>query len=201
MSNVESKSVSRSIFAVSVIVLVVLAAVGFGLYATKQAVTYTVTTAMGASTMTEMSSATMAETGVTSSEMASSGSFGFAGPFMAQSGAMIGNSWLVVSSLGNGEYAVVVHAEGLEPNGDYIVEGPVTTGSMQTAPISTLSMMMNTTAASEFTADSHGTGTFWIVLNSNPTTAFEAIQLYYLPGMSMQNAMLVATVKFPMMSG
>lgn len=199
MSKFGSKAVSRSIFAVSVVALVLLAAVGFGLYASKQAgtsVMSTVTTTMGASTMVEMSSATMSET-----VMTSSGNFGFAGTFTPQSGAMIGNAWLVVSSLGNGEYAVAVHAEGLEPNGDYIVEGPVTTGAMQTVPISTASMDMNTTAASEFTADSHGTGLYWIVLNSNPTHAFEAIQLYFLPGMSMQNAMLIATVKFPMMSG
>lgn len=191
MSNVGAKSVSRSVFAVSVIVLVVLAGVGFGLYATKPEMTSTVTT-----TVAEMSSASMSETGMTSS-----GNFGFAGAFTPQSGAMMGNAWLVVSSLGNGEYAVVVHAEGLEPNGDYIVEGPTTTGAMQTVPISSMSMMMNTTTASEFTADSHGTGLFWIVVNSNPTHAFEAIQLFYLPGMSMQNAMLVASVKFPMMGG
>jgi hypothetical protein len=114
---------------------------------------------------------------------------------------MITNAWLIVTSVGMGEYAVVVHAEGLEPNGDYIVEGPLATGAMQTVPISTQSMEMNTTAASEFTADSHGTGLFWIALNSNPSQTFEAIQLYFLPGMSMQNATLVASVMFPMTSG
>ena len=61
-------------------------------------------------------------------------------------------------------------------------------------------MSMNTTAASEFTADSHGNGLFWIVLNSNPISTFEAVQLYYLPGTMMQNATLVASVMFTMMS-
>jgi hypothetical protein len=74
----------------------------------------------------------------------------------------------------------------------------VATGAMQTVPISTQSMMMNTTDASEFTADSQDVGLFWIVLNSNPTHSFEAFQLYYLPGMSMQNAMMVASATFPM---
>jgi len=141
-------------------------------------------------------SSTMAETSMTNG-----GNFSLVRAFKPQPGVMITSAWLIVASVGMDEYAVVVHAEGLEPNGDYIVEGPLTTGTMQTVPISSQSMEMNTTSASEFTANSQGTGLFWILLNSNPSQTFEAIQLYYLPGMSMHNATLIASVMFPMMSG
>jgi hypothetical protein len=147
-------------------------------------------------TVTEtVMSSSMAETGMSGTE-----NFSYVHAFTPEAGAMISDAWLVVAPAEMGEYVVVVHAEGLEPNGEYIVEGPLTTGSMQVVPVSTHSMGMNTTAASEFTADSHGTGLFWIVLNSNPASTFEAVQLYYLPGMEMQNATLVASVMFTMMS-
>jgi hypothetical protein len=55
--------------------------------------------------------------GMTESSMSSGGNFSFVRPFTPQSGAMIGNAWLIVVSLGNGEYAVVVHAEGLNQMG------------------------------------------------------------------------------------
>lgn len=194
MPKLGSKAVSNTVFAASIVILLLVAGVGFGLYATRPiTVTSTVTTTAMAETGM---STTMAETGMTAKA-----NFSLVRSFTPKAGAMISNAWLIVASVGMGEYAVVVHAEGLEANGDYIVEGPLTTGKMQTVPISTESMGMNTTAASEFTADSHGTGLYWIVLNSNPTQAFEAIQLYFLPGMSMQNATLVASVMFPMMSG
>jgi hypothetical protein len=57
-------------------------------------------------------------------------------------------------------------------------------------------MSMNSTSASEFMANRNGTGTFWIVLDSNPASAFENVQLLFLPGMSMQNSSTVATVSF-----
>ena len=96
------------------------------------------------------------------------------------------------------EFVVAIHVEGLEPNGTYVVEGTLATGSMNVVPISTLSMSMNmnTTSGSEFQADTNGTGTYWIELDSNPITAFENLQIFYLPRMSMSNAMEVAFLPF-----
>jgi hypothetical protein len=46
---------------------------------------------------------------------------------------MITNAGLIVAPLGMHEYAVSIHAGGLEANGTYLVEGPVSTGSMAVA--------------------------------------------------------------------
>jgi len=191
LPNLGSRGISNVVFSVIVVILLLVAAVGFGLYASKPAVMETMTVTM---TETAMSSS-MAETGLSGTE-----NFSYVHAFTPEAGAMLSNAWLVVAPAQMGEYVVAVHAEGLGPNGEYIVEGPLSTGSMQVVPVSTQSMSMNTTAASEFTADSHGNGLFWIVLNSNPISTFEAVQLYYLPGTMMQNATLVASVMFTMMS-
>ncbi len=185
------KAVSNSVFVVSIL-LILVATLSLGVYVSKP---------VAALTPSQMSTT---ETSVSTAEtgMMGAGNVTFVGSFTPQPGAMINNAWLIVASLGNGEYAVVVHAEGLEPNGSYMVSGPVTSGAMQTVPISTESILMNTTAASEFTANSQGTGLFWIVVNSNPTQTFMGIGLCYLPGMSMQNATRVASVTFtPTMNG
>ena len=104
---------------------------------------------------------------------------------------MITDAWIIAATIGMHECAVTIHAEGLEPNGTYIVEASLTTGSMQTVPISTESMGMNTTSASEFQADRNGTGLFWIVLSNSISTTLEQVDLVYLPGMSMANATVV----------
>jgi hypothetical protein len=120
--------------------------------------------------------------------------------FAAKSGAMISSGWLLAAPTGMmHEYAVSIHAGGLEPNGTYLVEGALMVSAMATVPISSQSMGMNTTSASEFQADKNGTGNYWIVINNNPATTFERVQLFFLPGMSMQNATLIATVSFTSM--
>jgi len=120
--------------------------------------------------------------------------------FTPESGAMITNAWLLLVPTGMmHEFAVSIHAEGLEANGTYIVEGTLTSGSMNTVPISTQSMSMNSTSASEFQSDKNGTGNYWLLLDANPATTFENIQLFFLPGMSMQNATLVASVNLTSM--
>ncbi|MDG6998161.1 MAG: hypothetical protein JRN15_03500 [Nitrososphaerota archaeon] len=120
--------------------------------------------------------------------------------FTAANGGMISNAWLLVVPLGMSEYAVSAHAEGLEANGTYILEGNLATGSMQTVPISSKSMTMNKTSAFEFQSNSNGTDLYWIQLSSNPTTTFDNIQLYFVPDMMMHNATLVASAAFSMMS-
>lgn len=109
----------------------------------------------------------------------------------AQQGQMFHTGWVFISSVGGGDYAVSIHAEGLEaPSaGDYIVEGVTRGATMQTVPIS------GNATGSEFDAGADGAGNYWTVLMQNPLTSFEAIDLVYLPGMSMTNATLVASAQ------
>jgi len=108
-----------------------------------------------------------------------------------QPGQMIHSGYVVIAALGNGEYAVSLHADGLEPpsSGGYIVEGVQRTGSMNTAPIGP-----NATA-SEFDAGADGSGSYWTVLMQNPGASFESADLVYLPGMSMAQATVVASAQ------
>lgn len=105
-------------------------------------------------------------------------------------GAMIHTGWVIITAVGNGDYAIVVHAEGLEPpsSGGYIVEAAQRTTAMNVVPIGA-----NATA-SEFDAGADGVGNYWTVIMENPTTSFESIELMYLPGMNMAQASLVASV-------
>ncbi|MDA4128918.1 MAG: hypothetical protein OK422_05650 [Thaumarchaeota archaeon] len=110
--------------------------------------------------------------------------------FQPQAGQMFHTGWLFIAPTSPGDYAISVHAEGLEPPsaGGYIVEG-VTRPGMNMVPIGP-----NATA-SEFDASSGGVGTYWVVLMQNPHTSFEAVDILYLPGMQMTNAVLVASVQ------
>lgn len=193
--------VTNAIFAGTVVVLVVVAAVGYGLYdaaSSKQvSMTETMTTTSSAMTETMTTTASAMTETVTSTEMVN---LTYAYTFTPHMGAMVNNAWLLVVPTGMHEYAVSVHAEGLESNGTYILEGALTTGSMQTVPISSESMTMNQTSASEFQSNSNGTALYWIVLSSDPATTFENVQLYFVPEGMMQNATLVATVTFTMIS-
>ena len=111
-------------------------------------------------------------------------------PLTPHPGAMIHTGWVVITAVGSGDYAIVVHAEGLEPpsSGGYIVEGAQRTTAMNVVPIGA-----NATA-SEFDAGTDGVGNYWTVIMQNPTTSFESIELLYLPGMNMAQATLVASV-------
>jgi len=221
MKRNSSAAISNLIFVTVIVALVIVSGVGFGLYAvalgnnttSQHTVTVTAlsTEAMTTTTTENSNMMTSSEEMMTTTSSSSSATMGgetnnssssnSAGAFMfsSVSGAMVSNSWLVTSQQGMNEFAVAIHAEGLEPNGTYIIEGELATGSMNVVPISSLSMNMNTTSASEFQADRNGTGTYWIVLDSNPITAFENVQILYLPGMSMSNATEVASLSFTTM--
>jgi hypothetical protein len=199
-----SKSaISNGIFGAAVVVFIVVAAIGYGLYGTaasKPAVTSTLTVAT-TNVSTEMITSETAMMNHTSmTEMSRNSSSGCACTFTPKSGAMISSAWFVSapSEMAN-QFAVSVHAEGLEPNGTYIVEGTLMTGSMTAVPISSQAMHANTTSASEFQADKNGTGNYFILLDSNPMTTFENVELLYLPGMVMQNETLVATLSMSSM--
>ncbi len=181
--------VSNIIFAAAVVVLIIIAGSGYGLYAISIA---------HSSTATSSPSSTEMMTG-TSTTSASALNCACAYQFTPESGVMISNAYAIIASLGMDQYAVSIHAEGLEPNGTYFVEGELSSGSMSVVGISSESMSMNTTSASQFQADSNGTGTYWIVLNNNPSSTFESLELTYIPGMSMQNATVVATTSLSMM--
>lgn len=172
--------VANSLFAVVVVVLVVVAAAGL-LLATRSTQTVTVTST---SSMTEMS---------TSESMSSTGTQAIA--FTAAHGQMFGSGWLLVASIGGGDYAVSVHATGLEgaSMGDYIVEAVQSSGQMATVPIAGTNDTL-----SEFEADSTGTGNYFTTLMENPSSAFESVAIVYLPSMEMQNATTVATASLSM---
>jgi hypothetical protein len=108
-----------------------------------------------------------------------------------KSGQMIHSGWVIIASVGSGDYVISVHADGLEPpsSGGYIVEGVQRTGSMNVVPIGA-----NATA-SEFEASTSGSGSYWTVLMQNPNTSFEAVDLVYLPQMNMAQATVVATAQ------
>ncbi len=109
--------------------------------------------------------------------------------FKGETGQMIHDAWLLVSSLGNGKYVIAVHAEGLDhpsAQGAYLVEG-VTRTAIQMLPVGV------NASASEFEAGTNGIGEYSVIVNVNPNTTFEKVELLFLPGMSMEQAVLVAT--------
>ena len=198
-----SKSaISTGIFGAAVVVLIVIAGIGYGLYGTASGKTTTSTQIVTTTNVsTEMMVTTEMMTGTGSmSSMSGNMTGSEALMFTPSSGAMISSAWLLALPTGMmHEYALSIHAEGLEPNGTYLIEGALTAGVMAMVPISSQSMGMNTTSASEFQANKNGTGNYWIVINTNPATTFENIQLLFLPNMSMQNMTAVATLHFAMM--
>ncbi len=189
-------------FAATVVLLLVFASGGFLLYTTKPTVTATQTTT---EIMTETSSTTVTRigAGTTSTEVAThtttmtevmneTSTEVMAEPaiaFKPVTGQMIHDGYLIVAPLGNGTYALTIHAEALEEMsmGAYLVEG-TQHGTNVTVPIGGQNITL-----SEFEADSHGTGQFFIVLNQNPAMVYDTISLVFLPGMEMTNATLVAT--------
>ena len=169
------RGVSNAVFAGTTVVLLIIAGIGFSLYLTSAAVTHTTT-----ENMTETTTAGMTET------MA-----GNAIQFTPATGQMIHSGWVLIESAGQGDYAVSIHAEGLEDTSAmhsvYIVEAEQSSGNMSVGFIGP-----NATA-SEFETNGAGVGNFFVVLMQNPFTSFENIQLVYLPGMEMTNATVVAT--------
>lgn len=180
-------AVGTPVFAVTVLLLLVLAASGFLLYATKP-ITQGATTVTMSQTMSESMSASS-----TSGAMAETAAPAIA--FVASSGQMFGQGWLIVAPLENGSYAIAVHATGLEPAsmGDYIVEAAQNSGQMATVPIAGAN-----DTQSEFTADASGVGQFFAVLHEEPSSVFESVSIVYLPGMEMQDAAVVATASLTM---
>jgi len=181
--NSERRAVTTAVFGVTVAVLLVVAASGFVLYGTR-------------STMQETSTVTMTDT--MSSSSSSTGSMNESSTAVAlvpAHGQMFGSGWLIVASLGNGDYAVTLHATGLElpAMGNYIVEAAQNSGQMATVPIAG-----SNDTLSEFDADSSGNGQFFTVLMENPHSVYESVSIVYLPGMEMTNAVVVATASLPM---
>jgi hypothetical protein len=177
------RAVGNAVFAVTVVILLAFAAGGYYLYGTRAAMEATSTVTATAS-MSESTSASMSETN-TSGAIA----------FVPAHGQMFGGGWLIVASVGNGDYALALHATGLEAAsmGDYIVEGAQNSGQMAMVPIAGSNATL-----SEFTADSSGVGQYLTVLMENPASAYESVSILYLPAMEMQNATVVATASLTM---
>jgi len=180
--------VSNAVFGGTVVVLLIIAGIGFSLYFTSSSSTHTTTDNM-TETMTQTSTSIM--TGSSNGTDALQ--------FSPAKGAMIHSAWLLIEPAGMDEFAVSVHAEGLESTqsmgSDYIIEGAQSSGSMSVVPIGP-----NATA-SEFGTSSSGVGNFFILLGQNPYSSFENVQIVYLPGMQMTNATVVATASLTMTSG
>jgi len=179
--------VSNILFGSAVIVLLVVAGLGFGLYLTKPSPASTTTEAMMESTSEAVSHTTTA--------MAEMSNGTTALQFTPVTGQMIHNAWLLIEPAGMGEYALSIHAEGLESTqsmgGAYIVEAVMSSGSMAMAPIGP------TNSASEFEADANGAGNFFILLHQNPYLTLESVQIVYLPAMEMANATVAASASLP----
>lgn len=183
LSNRRRRAVSTAVFGVTVVVLLAVAASGFVLYGTRSTMEETMTVTASETMSLSSSSAAMNETATP------------AVAFVPAHGQMFGSGWLIVAPLGNGSYAVTLHATGLESAemGDYIVEGAQNSGQMAMVPIAGTN-----DALSEFTADSHGNGQFFVVLQQEPSSIYESVSVVYLPGMEMTNAAVVATASLKM---
>ncbi len=179
VASAKRRAVSNAVFAATVVVLLAVAAGGFLLYGTKPAMeetmTVTATRSPSSSSISEGAAPAIA--------------------FTPAKGQMFGGGWLIVAPLGNGSYAISIHATGLEPAsmGAYIVEGAQNSGQMAKVPIAG-----NNATQSEFTADSLGSGQFFAVLHQKPSSAYESVSIVFLPGMQMQNAVVVATASLTM---
>lgn len=189
--------VSNAVFAGTALVLVIIAGIGFSLYLTNSPSTVTTTENM-TETMTQTSTTTMMETMTSTSTttMMETSNGTSAIEFTPVTGQMIHSAWLLIEPAGMDQYALVVHAEGLESTqstgSDYIVEGTQSSASMAVVPIGP-----NATA-SEFETGSNGVGNFFVLLSQNPYAAFEDVEIVYLPGMQMTNATVVATASLTM---
>jgi hypothetical protein len=183
LCNHRRRAVSTAVFGVTVVVLLAVAASGFLLYGTRSTMEGTITVTTSDTMGHSSSSNAMSETAAP------------AIAFTPANGQMFGRGWLIVAPLGNGSYAVTLHATGLESAsmGDYIVEAAQNSGQMATVPIAGAN-----TTQSEFTADSNGNGQFFAVLHQEPSSIYESVSIVYLPGMEMQNAAVVATASLKM---
>jgi hypothetical protein len=199
--------VATAVFAGTTILLLIVAGVGFSLYFTSSGSTQQTTATMNHTT-TEAMTETMGQTttevmtetmGQTTTEVMTQTATGTdAIQFTPATGQMVNSAWLLIQPTGSGQYAVSVNAQGLESTQGtgsiYIVEGAQLSGSMSVVPIGP-----NATD-SEFETSGTGAGSYFILLNQDPFTTFENIQIVYLPGMQMTNATVVATATLAMVA-
>ena len=95
--------------------------------------------------------------------------------------------FLIITSLPGGQFSVTLVAQGLQPNGGYLIDGVTKATPTATVPIAT------NLADSEFLADAQGNGIYWHVFTSRPQSMYERVLLIYLPNMQMQESQLVAS--------
>ena len=175
---VQRKGVSNAPWITSVIVLLILAGAGFGLYLTKPSAVSNTTEVM---THTEV---------MTETRLGSAVSFTPKANVMAAEG--IHNAYLIVVPVGGGNWAIEIHAEGLKPTAGtgniYLVEAQQKSGAMGTAPIHA----QNATE-SEFSVGRDGIGQYFTTLNQDPRATFESVLVVFLGGMQMSNATVIAT--------
>jgi len=168
----QPKMVSNAPWIVSIILLLIVTGAGFGLYLTKPS---------AVSNATEVMTETTPESAKLFTPKAN--------VMMAEG---IHSGYLIVVPVGGGNWAIGIHAEGLEPTvgtgNIYLVEAQQKSGAMGIAPINA----QNATA-SEFSVGSGGIGQYFTTLNQGPRATFESVQVVFLGGMEMSNATVIAT--------
>jgi len=102
-------------------------------------------------------------------------------------GTSIHDAVLLITPLQGGEFAVFVSAQGLQPDGTYLIEGFAGGTHTNVGPIA------STTSDSSFTADNQGNGVYSHVFATDPRTTYTIVLLLYLPNNQMEGAVLVAT--------
>jgi hypothetical protein len=95
--------------------------------------------------------------------------------------------WLVIAPLQEGQFAIILSAQGLQQSGSYLIEGVTRGAQMTPVPFAT------TAADSEFVSDAHGNGVYWHVVSSDPRLMYWQVLLLYLPNAQLQGSQLVAS--------
>lgn len=108
-------------------------------------------------------------------------------PLIPVTGVMAHDIWLIITPLPGGQFAIVLNAQGLQQNGDYLIEGVTRATPSATVPIAT------TPADSELVADVQGNGVYWHVLASDPQVTYGQVMLIYLPNNQIQGSQLIAS--------
>ena len=98
------------------------------------------------------------------------------------SGTTIHDVMLIITPLQGGEFAVFLSAQGLQPGGNYLIQGVVSGGHTSVVPLAA------------FAADNEGNGIYSHVFSLDPRIAYTGVLLLYLPNNQMEGAVLVASV-------
>ena len=159
--------------------MLIIASAALSLYASKPAAITTVTSTLA---VTEYS--TVTKNIIPRATMD-------AKQFLPQLGQTIHDAWLLFAPAGNGSYILTIHAEGLSPSQGtseyYIVRGIKTDGTVEEVPVG------GALNASLLHVNEYGVGDFYLVLDHDPSLAYEAVEIVRIGGSESSPAVVVAT--------